>query len=438
MSLLIFTSVITPRVKYSFDLIFKDIIGIPYELTHSKEDFQSSTLPKINYSENSFSDELFFFSSSLLFEKGIHQQDISVFDWEGSKAFFATHPRYALPFDPFAVSFYLVTRYEEYLPHKSDVLGRYDVKESIAWQKGFLQKPLVNVWANKIGEILKARYPQLDIPKKKYQYLSTIDIDNAYAFKEKGIVRTIGALARGLIQFDGATLRDRISVLLGMKQDPYDTYEMILQIHKRNDLKCIWFFLLGDYGENDKNVSISSKKLQSLIKYIADYSECAIHPSFASYTAPEKIILEKSRLRKVIKRDVTKSRQHFLMLKFPDTYRSIIQYDITDDYTMGYSGEVGFRASICTPFYFYDLGYETKTKLQIHPFAFMDATFLYYLKLKPAEALNAIKSLVKEVKAVDGTLISLWHNESLSNMYPWKGWRNVYEQMVEISIEDNA
>src|SRR4051812_39939614 len=175
--LLIYTTSITPRVKYAFDLIFKDIIGITYELTQSKEDFQSSSLPKINYSENNFSNELFFFSSSLLFEKGIHPQDISVFDWEGSKAFFATHPRYALPFDPFAASFYLATRYEEYLPHKSDVLGRYDVKESIAWQKGFLQKPVVNIWANKIEEILKARYPQLEFPQKNYQYLSTIDID---------------------------------------------------------------------------------------------------------------------------------------------------------------------------------------------------------------------------------------------------------------------
>jgi len=94
---------------------------------------------------------------------------------------------------------------------------------------------------------------------------------------------------------------------------------------------------------------------------------------------------EISRLRKVLKRDISKARQHFLMLHFPATYRRLIDHDITDDYTMGFSGEVGFRASICTPFYFYDIEQETVTKLLIHPFAVMDATLKYYMKVKPED-----------------------------------------------------
>src|SRR5262245_17891694 len=150
--LLVFAVASRPRLRYLLDLIFKDILGIEYRLTNDKAEFQNSDLPKLNYSEAAFGDELFFFSSPLLFEKGIRAHDISVFDLEDSKAFFATHPKYSLPFDPFAASFYLVSRYEEYLPHAQDALGRYAVKESLAWQKGFLQKPLVNIWAQKIKQ----------------------------------------------------------------------------------------------------------------------------------------------------------------------------------------------------------------------------------------------------------------------------------------------
>lgn len=229
-------------------------------------------------------------------------------------------------------------------------------------------------------------------------------------------------------------MSDRISVLLGSKKDPYDTYDQLHTIQQKYDLKCIYFFLLGDYGENDKNVPPSRKKFQSLIKSIADYSDVGIHPSFGSNADQTRLPKEISRLSKVLKREVFKSRQHFLMMQFPNTYRRLIDQDITDDYTMGFSGEVGFRASIATPFYFYDLELENATKLLIHPFAVMDATLKYYMKVKPEEAISYIEPLVKEVKAVDGTFISLWHNESLSEMEPWTGWRPVYEQLVKLAL----
>jgi hypothetical protein len=428
--LLIFSSASSPRLIYTFDFIFRELIGSPYRLTNDANEFRQSTEPKLSYSEAPVGDELFFFSTKLLFEKGIREQDISVFDWENSKAFFATHPKYEFPFDPFAASFYLVSRYEEYLPHLRDAHDRFDVKESLAWKKGFLQKPLVDIWARRLKETLRKKFPRLEFPKKSYQYISTIDIDNAYAFREKGIVRTTGALARSFLQGNLPAFVNRIAVLAGFRHDPYDTYDDLFAIQQEHALRCIYFFLLGDYSENDKNVPATSKRLQSLIKQIADYNECGIHPSYASNSLPEKISAEKTRLRKIIRRDVTKSRQHFLMLKFPSTYRNLLDHDISDDYTMGHAGDVGFRASTCSPFLFYDLDREAATRLRVHPFALMDATFKYYLKVKPEEALNMIRSLADEVRDVDGTLISLWHNESLSEIYPWTGWKALYSQMV--------
>ncbi len=432
--MLVYVKSITNRLRYTFDLLLQDLVGIDYEITTDADQFSFHTGPKFNYSNEPIGDELFFYATDLLFEKKIRRQDISVFDWNDTKAFFATHPKYIIPFDPFAASFFMVSRYEEYLPFTPDKYQRFDAAESLAFQKGFLNKPIVNIYAKKIKEIFKEHFPKLVFREKSYTYLSTIDIDNAWAYKEKGLIRTFGALLRSLSTFNIDLFIERLTVLMGRKKDPYDTYEHLSELQRKYNLKMIYFFLLGDYAENDKNVSISSKKFQSLIKSIADYSETGIHPSFDSNQRPGRMRLEQSRLQKMVKRDITNSRQHFIKLSFPSTYRQLIDADITDDYTMGFSGEIGFRAGICTTFYFYDLERETETNLRIHPFAVMDATLRYYMKIMPAEVLSYVGPLIKEVRAVDGTFITIWHNESISDQKPWKGWRGVYEEIIKTAI----
>jgi hypothetical protein len=423
---------ITPRLRYTFDLVFRDLLGIGYRFTLSAMEFAAAQGPKMTYGDHPSGDEPFIYAARLLFEKGIEDQQISVFDWNGTKAFYGSHPKYDFPFDPFAATFYLVSRYEEYLPHLRDSHDRYDTTESLAYQKGFLQKPVVNTWACMLRDLLRARYPELVFPERKYRFISTIDIDNAWAYLQKGFMRTMGAFARSIVNFDIEEFMQRARVLAHMEKDPYDTYDFQFDLQKKYKFRSIYFFLLGEYGLNDKNVPPESRKFRSLIKSIADYAEAGIHPSYGSNKKPERLKKEVAELSRILKREVTRSRQHFLVLRLPETYRRLIELDITDDYTMGYALQVGFRASICTPFYFYDLDNEQATNLKIHPFAVMDATLKYYMKVPPQEAMNHILPLIK---AVHGDFVSLWHNESMSENKIWAGWRKVYEDMVDAAMQ---
>ena len=429
--MLIYTTTSSQRLTYILDLVFNGILGIDYKLTHNADEFSFFTGAKINYSEAPIGSELFIFATKLLFQKGIKNQEISVFDWADTKAFFATHPRYALPFDPFAAIFYMVTRYEEYLPHKGDLHQRFDAQESLAFRKGFLHQPVVDLYAAKLRALVQEYYPGTVFPKRSYTYISTIDIDNAWAYKEKGIIRNGGALFRSLFRFEFSKVFERLAVLVEKKKDPYDTYDLLNEIQQEFGLSCIYFFLLGDYGVNDKNVSVTRRNFQALIKSIADYNEVGIHPSYASNTHPNRLRMELYRLQKVVRRDISRSRQHFLKLEFPGTYRNLIECDITDDYTMGFASEPGFRAGTCTPYFFYDLDREAATTLRVHPFMAMDATFRYYKKIRPEEVLGYVQPLIRAVKSVDGTFISLWHNESISNHPPWDGWRQVYREVAK-------
>lgn len=428
---LIYTHKITHRNKYIFNLIFKDILQFDFSLTSDQDEFVKHSGAKLSYTHNPLSDEVFFSSRNLLFENGITEQNISVFDFNSNKVFFATGKSSALPFDVFAASFYLVSRYEEYLPHIRDEHDRFDAKDSLAFMNGFLQKPVVNIWSKWIKEILLKKYPHLIFPEKKYQFISTIDIDNAYAYREKGFTRSIGGYLKALSKFDFTEVVDRTKVLVGINKDPYDTYDFQLEMIKKYKLKSIYFFLLGDYGVNDKNLPIESKKFQTLIKMLGDYAEIGIHPSYGSNKSKDQLKKEVGRLSRVLHRDVTKSRQHFLKLILPETYRNLIDLDITDDYTMGFASQVGFRAGICTPFNFYDLDTELETKLKIHPFAMMEGTLKYNMKINPEEAMAKICPLIDEVKAVDGVFMSLWHNDTLNNKKIWLGWKAVYEDIVK-------
>lgn len=407
------------------------MLGLSYTITTDEEAFAASELPKISYAYNPVGNELFFQAKNILFESGINEQNISIIEWENTKAFFSTGKKSVLPFDPFAASFFLLSRYEECLPHIRDNYDRFEAKESIAYQQDFLKKPVVNIWVKKIKELLIEKYPQLNFRQNSYQYISTIDIDNAYAYKRKGLLRTFGAFGKDIISFNMPQLKERIKVLLGRMQDPYDTYDYQFSLQQKYKFRPVYFFLLADYDVNDKNVPHHNRKFQALIKSIADRADVGIHPSFNSNKIADKIETEIDRLSDIVHREITKSRQHFLILHFPKTYRNLIDLDITDEYSMGYAQETGFRAGICTPFNYYDLDLETATKLKVHPFTVMDATLKYYMKFTPDQAIEHVKQMVQEVKAVDGTFISLWHNETLSEKDQWQGWRKVYEETIK-------
>jgi len=434
--LLIYTHKKSKRVNYTFKLVFKLLLKIDYELTSISDKFLAHTGPKFTYSTRPFGKELFFQASELLFQTGVEGQDLNIFTFEKNKAFFPVYSHdSALPFDVFAATFFMVTRYEEYLPYMSDRFGRFEAPQSIASKNEFLRKPVVNIWAYKIKEILKTAFPELVFGVRKFNFISTIDIDSAYAYKYKGTVRTVGGVVSSLFRFDFQKIFERILVIAGLQKDPFDTYSFQLQLLKTYKFTAIYFILLGDYGKLDKNITFNSRRFQTLIKSLGDYAAVGIHPSYQSNTNVNKLKTEIERLSGILNREITKSRQHFLKLTFPSTYRNLINLDITDDYTMGYAAEPGFRAGICDPFYFYDLDLETETTLLVHPFQVMEGTLKDYMYKDKEQSLEIIKLLIDEVRAVDGTFVSLWHNESLSNADRWKGWHELYVETIRYACE---
>ncbi|MEF8810095.1 MAG: hypothetical protein V5A47_04160 [Bacteroidales bacterium] len=116
-------------------------------MTDNEAEFSNHEGPAINYSAKKLGNRLVITPTNLLFEKKIKEQEIFVTQWDTIKIFFQTNDHSSIPFDIFAASFFLVSRYEEYLPFSSDEHGRFEAKQSLAYTSSFLQEPIVDQWA---------------------------------------------------------------------------------------------------------------------------------------------------------------------------------------------------------------------------------------------------------------------------------------------------
>ena len=438
MELLIFVSKITNRIFYIFELILKDELGINFKFTTDKDKFLSHEGPKLHYGDHPLENNegLYQQSVNLLFERDITDPNVKICKHNDSKAIFPVFNEKSLfCFDIFAASFYIISRYEEYLPHVCDHYNRFQPQDSILYKMDMIEKPIINIWAKELGEIIKSKYPDIQLKKKSFKFIPTYDIDAAWSYRNKGFFRTTAAFFRDILKLDKKEIKRRFDVLTNKKMDPFDTFDYQIELQKELKIKPLYFILCGDYNTNDKNISIRNKEFQELIKHLGDYALVGIHPSFSSYLKKDVIKEEIKRLSEVLNREITISRQHFLRLCLPTSYQILSELDITDDYTMGYASQAGFRAGYADTFPFFDLENDTKTKLNIHPFALMDGTMKDYLDLDVHESFDKAKKLIDEVKNVNGTFILLWHNETLSGEKRWEGWITLYRKILDYALK---
>lgn len=431
--LLVYTHKITPRLKYVFKHICKRILGVEVSFTTKVEDFIAHDSLKMSYTKQPLSSEFFIKSNDILYQQGLDDIDIVVQDWEDTKCFFFNGEKSALPFDIFAASFYLLSRYEEYLPHVKDAYGRFPATESLGYNSGFLNQPVVDIWAYKFKKALKNQFPEYSFPQKKYSFKPIIDVPNAYNYKAKGIIRTIGGAIRDLLHFKFKSLYIRFTVLIGFKHDPFDTFKYIINRQRYSKYKFHFFFLLGDYSTFDKNISVNNKRFVSLIKHVADYCLVGIKVSYFALTDLQLLKKEKLRMEDILNTTLRASRQSYSKLNLPESYRNLIDLEIHEDYTMGYVNTIGFRAGTCTPFFFYDLDYEVQTPLLINSYHVMDYALLKHKSLLDKK--QVLKQVIKQVKQVNGQFVTVFHNYTFTDESTWSGFKELFNLILDSADE---
>lgn len=413
-------------LSFVLDFVFDEFYGCEYEIVTEVNALDPSGVV-INYSEEEIADAIQIVPNGYLFLSDLRVfPEVELSEWDDLPVFFETNG--SIPFDLFGAIFFLLARVEELTNAKRDVHNRFSASFSI-FQTDFIQRPIIDEWLLK----LKSNFLEnvgLAFAERQFKWINTYDIDVAYAYRFRRKKHVVAAAGRNVLRGDFKSFFTRFEVLLGGKKDPYDTYDFQKQISENYADETIYFFLLGDRSKYDRNLSYINSGMKSLIQSCEQFAGIGIHPSYLSGEKPGQLAVEINRLSNIASKEVIASRQHFLRLTVPSTYRDLIDCGITQDYSMGYADMPGFRSGTCTPHYFFDVDKNTKTKLRIFPLMIMEASLRDYLKLNLSEGQAMINLLMDRVKAVKGHFITLWHNDSLSEANG-NYWRDLYLDMAK-------
>jgi hypothetical protein len=242
----------------------------------------------------------------------------------------------------------------------------------------------------------------------------------------------MGGFALDLLRLKPARAARRMKCVLADEQDPFDTYEYILDTCLSQHIEMRCFFLLADPSRHDINVDYRNAQLRERIQDMHDGgATVGIHPGYESHHDVRILMKEIARLETIMGEKVTHSRQHFLKFKLPVTYRRLLDCGVLHDHSMGYADVPGFRAGTAHPFKWFDVEKNETTSLIVHPVVVMDSTLRQYQKLDTLEAMQVVAQLKAEVRQTGGDFVSLWHNETVAEQEGWIGWRAVWEEAIK-------
>lgn len=422
----IYSSTLSPRLAYVLQWLFQERLQLSY--VHIN-DISAAPAGALVISYGATFGTISIPDEGLTNKTGLTTVSPTVGQWGPLPTIFhSTQLGFTIPFDILSATFYLISRYEEYQPFTPDKHGRYPATDSILYKIDVLTRPIVDEWIHSLRKLLLLN--GCATPQPSFAFRPTYDIDMAYSHLHKGFGRIAGAYFRALLRVDLRQIAERTKVLKKRQKDPYDCFKWLRQTHKEYGYLPL-YFVLGSLSTTpyDKNIHPQHPAMVRVIKNLVRDGDIGIHPSY--YCQQQQLLAsEKELLEQTSEKIITESRQHYIRLKIPSTYKWLQHNNIKHDYSLGYGTHLGFRAGTGSSYMWYDLELETVTTLRVHPFCFMDTTAFYEEGLSVSEAFTKLYEMAKQLNQAGSVLVTVFHNFSLGTDVQWQGWRQAYEQFL--------
>lgn len=424
--ILIFTQKITPRKSYIFKQMLTKILGLEFKFTSKIEEFIASKDLKFSYGKSRMGNEFFVQSHGLLNDQGVSEIPVEVKDWGGIPCFFEVENTSDVPFDIFSAAFYMLSRYEEYLPHQSNADGFFPATASLAYKNNFLHQPVVDFWAYKLKTILQEHFPDLSFSQRKFDKKYVLSVAELYKYKKKGMMRNLGGGIRDLVRLRIKSVFERIRTQFIWVKDPYDVYKELLQFSKQQKINWNFMFQLSDFSIHNKNIGYNRPTYHAMIKSMGDYGKIGLLVGYEAVFDLKTLRKEKARWEQIANRELKMALTNDYGVRLPDMYNNYDACEIGNDYSMGFPDKIGFRAGTCTAFQYYELKLERISPLTIHPTAFNSEAFVPSSFFEVKTILERMKT---DVMNVDGELIMLFKNTDFAEEKRREKFLQILEKM---------
>ncbi len=428
-----------PERTYITQLIFKEFLGLQYNLTVSHED---SEFYKIELGGKyiiiaddffgSFKENENYLKLENIPEKVINlkhplavEANIPIIFGTGKYLHLANEIHCGI--DLFASIYFMVTRWEELVVKKRDYLGRFPAEESLAFKHGFLHRPVVNEWVGMLKNMIHILWPELEMPaSNKFEIIFTHDIDlmsKPIGFRE---------FAKDLIKRKSPSAFFKRTGYLLSAENPYDMFDYFMDMSERNNTLSRFYFMTGHQipnrdGEPYNNKLIYKKALQRIK---ARGHIIGFHPSLNTYNDPALFNTQKRQLEEDSGLVIEEGRQHALRFELPLTWQIWESAGMKLDSTMGYSAQEGFRCGTGNTFTIFDVINKSKLHLMERPLVVMDTTLQVNRKLPVTASASILSNFIEVAKKYDMPLTLLFHN-LFKDEIDWMGWSDLYSSLFE-------
>ncbi len=380
--------------EYVVDVIFSEFLGLNFKTKIGREDYEI-ILPN----KRSFTIKDTFFNR--------FPKDLEYLKEENV-------PKSIDELDIFSASFFMLTRWEEYVNKNRDLHNRFPAYESLAYREGFLDRPIVDEFIKELKEKLLELDDSLVFKKREFELILTHDIDDIYFWKNKRQLFRIvlgDILKRRDIKLALKRVREYYLVSKNKMKDPFDTFDWFMDKSEDIGLKSRFYFMSRGVTEYDNRYDIKQQK--QLIEHIKKRGHIiGIHPSYNAYNDFGQLKKEKELLEEICACEIKEGREHYLRFEVPTTWQIWEDNRMSIDSTCGYADKEGFRCGTGNEFSVFNILTREKLKLKERPLILMDCTLFKYNNYNYKEAIEKIEKLIRQTD----TFTVLWHNSSIEHI----------------------
>lgn len=392
--------------KYILDIIFDEFLGLEYQIVKN----ETCQNWEIELSGKKLIIKDTFFNRFPKTKEYLKMENI---------------PEIIEELDIFAASFFMFTRWEEYVNKTRDNHDRFPATESLAFKNGFLDRPVVNEYV----EILKKMLLELDNSLKFKIHNSKLfiscDVDQPFDCTVENLQNLIRVGAGDILkrksirEFIKRVRRYIFNKFENYKYDENYTFDWYMDTCEKAGIKAVFYFISTSIELQNGCYELQDKKIQKLIKYIDSRGhEIGVHGSYQTYQDKEKAKKQKNMLDDIlnslgISQKVVGNRQHYLRWNSAIT-PSVLEYaGFLYDATGSYADRPGFRYGVCYEFSMFDFLNRKKLDIKQRPLIVMECSIIdkLYMGLGYGEeALQTMKDLKQKCFKYNGNFSLLWHN----------------------------
>lgn len=313
-------------------------------------------------------------------------------------------------------TFFFISRAEELLNHQRDEYGRFCARYSILGYGNRLQIPIIDEYAH-----ILMKHLELDMPAPRYNHIYlTHDIDTISQYRHlRGF---LGGICRGEIS-------QALNALTDIRRDPVYTFPWLIEQDAKVPTAEVIYFVKHTQGKGydypQYNLQGTDyQQLETLL--LQSHALLGIHSSY--YGWKQGTMNKEQRLNssdsKCSETNVTSlgswllapgsvlHRSHYLRCSI-DNMQALADAGVTDDFTMAFPDQAGFRLQTSRPVRWINPKTYTLTTLTLHPLTVMDCTLsnTNYMNLQTEdEAYFFCEQLFDKVRQYAGDITLLWHN----------------------------